>query len=79
MLATGEQSRRPSDLNSVGTVQESVRREVEACESLQGFMLMHSIGGGTGSGLGTYLLSVLEVRTECSLARETQGSAARPR
>ena len=40
-----------------------MRREAESCDSLQGFLLMHSIGGGTGSGLGTYLLSVLEVTT----------------
>lgn len=30
------------------------------CDSLQSFFLMHSLGGGTGSGLGTYLLTLLE-------------------
>ncbi|WZH44333.1 Tubulin beta chain [Fusarium acuminatum] len=34
-----------------------VRREVENCEHLQGFQLTHSLGGGTGSGMGTLLLS----------------------
>jgi hypothetical protein len=29
--------------------------QVEACDSLQGFMLLHSLGGGTGSGLGSYI------------------------
>lgn len=29
---------------------------------LQGFLLLHSLGGGTGSGLGTYLLGLMEVR-----------------
>lgn len=27
----------------------------------QGFLLLHSLGGGTGSGLGTYLLGLMEV------------------
>ena len=40
-------------------VLESVRRTVETCDSLQSFFLMHSLGGGTGSGLGTYVLSLL--------------------
>ncbi|KAG5183531.1 Tubulin/FtsZ family, GTPase domain-containing protein [Tribonema minus] len=39
---------------------EAVRAAAEKCESLQSFFLMHSMGGGTGSGLGTYLLSLLE-------------------
>ncbi|XEU97164.1 hypothetical protein FSHL1_002450 [Fusarium sambucinum] len=34
-----------------------VRREVENCDHLQGFQLTHSLGGGTGSGMGTLLLS----------------------
>ncbi|CAM9206494.1 unnamed protein product [Discosporangium mesarthrocarpum] len=39
---------------------EAIRREAERCDSLQSFFLVHSLGGGTGSGLGTYLLSLLE-------------------
>jgi len=35
------------------------RKEVEDCDCLQGFQLCHSIGGGTGSGMGTLLLSKL--------------------
>jgi len=34
-----------------------LRREAEACELLQGFQLTHSLGGGTGSGLGTLILA----------------------
>lgn len=30
------------------------------CDSLQSFFLLHSLGGGTGSGLGTYILGLLE-------------------
>ena len=35
---------------------EKIRRQAEACDSLQSFFIHHSLGGGTGSGLGTYLL-----------------------
>jgi tubulin epsilon len=38
----------------------SIRQTVEYCDSLQSFFLMHSLGGGTGSGLGTYILKRLE-------------------
>jgi len=38
---------------------DQVRRAAEACESLQAFQLMHSLGGGTGSGLGALLLEKL--------------------
>lgn len=41
----------------VEVVLDVIRREVEACECLQGFQLTHSLGGGTGSGLGTLLIS----------------------
>lgn len=34
-----------------------VRREAEGCDSLQGFQITHSLGGGTGSGMGTLLIS----------------------
>ncbi|KAK9480795.1 Tubulin/FtsZ, GTPase domain-containing protein [Lipomyces japonicus] len=34
-----------------------IRRETESADSLQGFQVTHSLGGGTGSGLGTLLLS----------------------
>jgi tubulin beta len=38
---------------------EVIRRQAEACEALQGFQLVHSLGGGTGAGLGTLLLGKL--------------------
>ena len=37
-------------------------REAEYCDSLEGFTLCHSIAGGTGSGLGSYLLELLSDR-----------------
>lgn len=39
---------------------ESLRRIVEKCDSLQTFILIHSLGGGTGSGVGTYMLGLIE-------------------
>eukprot|EP01126_Amoeba_proteus_P054644 TRINITY_DN6733_c0_g1_i18.p1 TRINITY_DN6733_c0_g1~~TRINITY_DN6733_c0_g1_i18.p1 ORF type:complete len:339 (+),score=34.49 TRINITY_DN6733_c0_g1_i18:226-1242(+) len=41
----------------VEQVLDVVRREAEAADHLQGFQLTHSLGGGTGSGLGTLLLA----------------------
>lgn len=35
--------------------------QAESCESLQTFVMMHSIGGGTGSGVGSYILELLHV------------------
>ncbi|TFY80433.1 hypothetical protein EWM64_g3580 [Hericium alpestre] len=40
-------------------IMEMVDREAEGSDSLEGFMLMHSIAGGTGSGLGSFLLERL--------------------
>ena len=40
-------------------VLDAVRREAEACDSLQGFQFGHSTGGGTGGGLGAMLLARL--------------------
>ncbi|KAL1509444.1 hypothetical protein ABEB36_004179 [Hypothenemus hampei] len=37
----------------------SLRHSVERCDSLHGFLMMFSTGGGTGSGLGTYTLNRL--------------------
>ncbi|KAJ7583604.1 beta-tubulin 2 [Mycena floridula] len=43
----------------IESVLDTVRRQAEACDILQGFQLMHSLGGGTGSGMGTLCLSKL--------------------
>ncbi|EKM78035.1 hypothetical protein AGABI1DRAFT_60995 [Agaricus bisporus var. burnettii JB137-S8] len=43
----------------VDSVLDVVRRQTEACETLQGFQIVHSLGGGTGAGLGCLLLSKL--------------------
>jgi len=39
---------------------ENIRKQTEKCDSLQSFFLTHSIGGGTGSGLGSYIIGLLE-------------------
>lgn len=41
----------------VDSVMDVIRREAEGCDSLQGFQITHSLGGGTGSGMGTLLIS----------------------
>ena len=38
---------------------EGIRVQAEDCDSLQSFFSLHSMGGGTGSGLGTYILDLL--------------------
>lgn len=40
----------------------SADREAGYSDSLEGFVLCHSIAGGTGSGLGSYLLEALKDR-----------------
>merc|ERR1712150_231686 len=40
----------------VEAVLDRVRQEIEQCDSPQGFQIFHSLGGGTGSGMGTLLL-----------------------
>ena len=39
-----------------------VEREAEGSDSLEGFILTHSIAGGTGSGLGSFIIEKLNDR-----------------
>merc|ERR1719262_1094584 len=43
----------------IDSVLDVVRKEAEGCDCLQGFQITHSLGGGTGSGMGTLLISKL--------------------
>ncbi|KAK7037758.1 Tubulin beta-2 chain [Paramarasmius palmivorus] len=43
----------------VDTVLEVIRKQSEATDALQGFQVLHSLGGGTGAGLGSLMLSKL--------------------
>ncbi|KAF8071599.1 beta-tubulin 2 tubb2 [Lyophyllum atratum] len=41
----------------IDSILDVVRRQAEPCDALQGFQIIHSLGGGTGAGLGSLLLS----------------------
>ena len=45
----------------IDTVLDKVRKVADNCTALQGFLIFHSTGGGTGSGLGSLLLERLAV------------------
>ncbi|CAI2733785.1 unnamed protein product [Schistosoma spindalis] len=38
---------------------EALRKSAELCDFLQCFFVLHSMGGGTGSGVGTHILKIL--------------------
>lgn len=41
---------------------DMIDREADGSDSLEGFSLIHSIAGGTGSGIGSYLMEKLNDR-----------------
>jgi tubulin gamma len=43
-------------------IMDMIEREADGSDSLEGFVLCHSIAGGTGSGMGSYLLERLNDR-----------------
>ncbi|KAK2467269.1 hypothetical protein APHAL10511_000818 [Amanita phalloides] len=43
----------------IDPILDIIRRQADACDALQGFQLIHSLGGGSGAGLGSLLLSKL--------------------
>lgn len=40
----------------IESIFDIIRKEIETCDCFQGFQITHSIGGGTGAGLGTLIL-----------------------
>jgi tubulin beta len=44
----------------IDRVMDSIRKEAENSDCLQGFQLTQSLGGGTGSGMGTLLVSKIK-------------------
>jgi tubulin alpha len=40
---------------------DRIRKLADQCTGLQGFLVFNSVGGGTGSGLGSLLLERLSV------------------
>ncbi|XP_058449599.1 tubulin alpha-8 chain-like isoform X2 [Malaya genurostris] len=43
----------------IDSVMDRLRKVAEGCSTVQGFMIFHSLGGGTGSGFGTLTLEKL--------------------
>ncbi|CAH1788254.1 unnamed protein product [Owenia fusiformis] len=54
------------DRDLLGIATEAIRKEVERCDSFSGIVMVHSISGGTGSGVGAHLSEIL--RDEYPLA-----------
>ncbi|VVC40690.1 Tubulin/FtsZ, 2-layer sandwich domain,Tubulin,Beta tubulin,Tubulin, conserved [Cinara cedri] len=48
-----------NDVKLAGRVLDAVRFAAERCDRLQGFQIVHSLGGGTGSGLGSRIVDAL--------------------
>lgn len=46
------------------SILDVARRQVENCDCLQGFHVVHSLGGGSGSGMGSLLLQNLKEEYE---------------
>ncbi|THD23956.1 Tubulin beta chain [Fasciola hepatica] len=42
------------------SVMDVVRKEVESCDLIQGFQVIHALGGGTGSGMTCLLLEQIK-------------------
>ncbi|KAI9890996.1 MAG: alpha-tubulin [Vezdaea aestivalis] len=45
----------------IDPVMDKIRRVADNCDGLQGFLVFHSFGGGTGSGFGALLMERLSV------------------
>ena len=43
-------------------IMDMIDREADGSDSLEGFVMTHSVAGGTGSGMGSYLLEKLNDR-----------------
>lgn len=41
---------------------EMIDRELDSCDNLEAFQLVHSVAGGTGSGVGSHILELLSDR-----------------
>ena len=45
----------------IDKVNDRLRKLVDNCDNVQGFVINHSVGGGTGSGLGALILERIAV------------------
>ena len=57
--AMGYLDKPEKELGLSGQVMELFRREVEECDYYRGCVLLHSLAGGTGSGLGSKLVEMI--------------------
>jgi len=48
--------------DKIEDIMDMIDREADGSDSLEGFVLCHSIAGGTGSGMGSYMLEALNDR-----------------
>ncbi len=55
--------------NYYNAIADTIRRQSEDCDALQSFHVCHSMGGGTGSGVGTGVLGLLEEEGYQNIAR----------
>jgi tubulin alpha len=46
----------------VDNAMNAIDKQVDLCENLQGFFVMHAVGGGCGSGLGASILKEMRTR-----------------
>lgn len=47
---------------NIESITNMIDRELDSCDNLEAFQLIHSVGGGTGSGFGSYILEELSDR-----------------
>ena len=48
--------------DKIEDIMDMIDREADGSDSLEGFVVCHSIAGGTGSGMGSYMLEALNDR-----------------
>ena len=45
----------------IETITDQLRKLIDHCDNIRGFFINHSVGGGTGSGLGSLILERISV------------------
>ena len=60
----------------IDSVSDRLRKLVDNCDNVQGFIVNHSVGGGTGSGLGALILErcAVDYRKKSKLGYEVYPS-----
>merc|ERR1712154_707271 len=55
----------------IDKVNDRLRKLVDNCDNVQGFVINHSVGGGTGSGLGALILERIAERNVVMIGNNT--------